>query len=175
MFGPQGPGGLLLKSTLYHKANQWAAKDLSDLTLDQLANLDGIVVRAPHERALEVGLDQLAGLTLEGKAVLIHTGWASYWRTDQYYENHPYLSEAAAQLLVASGARLVGIDSHNIDDTRTRARPAHTILLGADIPICEHLCNLEKIPDHGFLFHAVPPKIKGFGTFPVRAYATVVS
>jgi kynurenine formamidase len=104
---------------------------------------------------------------------LFHTGWARHWNTDQYYENHPFLTQEAAQYLRDVGVKLVGIDSHNIDDTRTRSRPVHTTLLGADILIVEHMCNLEALPDTGFLFSAIPPKFKGVGTFPVRAMAKV--
>jgi arylformamidase len=149
--------------------------DLSELALQQLAQLDGVVVRkrADEGAGLAVDVDSFAGLDLAGKAVLVHTGWDRHWRTDQYFENHPFVTEAAARHLVAAGAALVGIDSHNIDDTRGRARPVHTILLRAGIPICEHLCRLDALPARGFSFSAVPPKIKAFGTFPVRAYACV--
>jgi arylformamidase len=149
--------------------------DLSELALHQLAQLDGVVVRRPFDDAggLAVDVDSFTGLELAGKAVLVHTGWDRHWRTEQYFENHPFLTEAAARHLVAAGAMLVGIDSHNIDDTRFRTRPVHTILLGAGIPICEHLCRLDTLPDRGFSFSAVPPKVKSFGTFPVRAYACV--
>jgi kynurenine formamidase len=68
---------------------------------------------------------------------------------------------------------LVGIDSYNIDDTADLRRPAHSILLGAEIPIVEHLCGLAQLPTRGFRFTAVPVKIKGMGPFPVRAYATL--
>ena len=146
-------------------------KDLSQLDLASLASLDGIVVRMPFDQSLATDAADLEGLDVRGKAVLVHTGWDRHWRTEAYFENHPYLTEAAARLLVKKGAAFVGIDSHNIDDTRTRARPVHTILLGADIPIGEHLTNLQALPDSGFRFSAVPPKISGFGTFPVRAYA----
>jgi arylformamidase len=163
--------------------------DLSELMLDQLAQLDGVVVHKPFEGdgdgdgdgdggggdGLAVDVDRFTGLDLAGKAVLIHTGWDRHWRTDQYFENHPFLTEAAARHLVAAGATLVGIDSHNIDDTRGRTRPVHTILLRAGIPICEHLCHLDALPDRGFSFSAVPPKVKAFGTFPVRAYACIRS
>jgi kynurenine formamidase len=47
----------------------------------------------------------------------------------------------------------------------------HTVLLGAEIPVAEHLCDLERLPLSGFIFSAVPVKVKGFGTFPVRAFA----
>jgi kynurenine formamidase len=146
--------------------------DLSELGLHQLAQLDGVVVRN-GSGSLAVDVDNFAGVDVSGKAVLIHTGWDRYWRTDQYFENHPFVTEAAANHLVKAGATLVGIDSHNIDDTRGRTRPVHTILLGAGIPICEHLCNLNALPDRGFSFSAVPPKVKAFGTFPVRAYACI--
>jgi arylformamidase len=111
-------------------------------------------------------------MPLKGKAVLINTNWSLHWRTDKYFENHPFLTEEAANYLRDQKVGLVGIDSHNIDDTRTKRRPAHTILLKAGILICEHLCNLNKLPE-SFIFNAVPPKFKGVGTFPVRAYAEI--
>jgi kynurenine formamidase len=110
---------------------------------------------------------------VKAKAVLVHTGWARHWRTDQYYAGHPYLTADAAAHLAESGAALVGIDSLNIDDTADGQRPVHTTLLRAVIPIAEHLCGLDQIPDAGFRFFAVPVKVKGFGTFPVRALAVV--
>jgi len=147
-------------------------EDLSDVGLERVAGLPGLVVRAPDVMAIDAG--RFAASELRGRAVLIHTGWARHWRTDAYFENHPFLTDDAAVLLVEAGAALVGIDSHNIDDTRTRARPAHTRLLGAGIPICEHMRGLELVPDTGFRFTAAPPKVKAFGTFPVRAFAEVV-
>ena len=148
-------------------------KDLADLPLESLADLDGLVVRAPFERGLAVDVAAFDGLDVRGRAVLVATGWDRHWRTDAYYAGHPFLTEAAAQWLVANGAAFVGIDSHNIDDTSARARPVHTRLLGADIPIGEHLTGLGQLPDHGFRFSAVPPKVKGMGTFPVRAWARI--
>lgn len=146
-------------------------KDLAQLDLLKLAELDGVVVRQPFEGGLAVDVSAFAGLDVSGKAVLIHTGWDRFWRSEPYFENHPFLTQAAAQFLAERGAALVGIDSYNIDDTRTRTRPIHTTLLGADIPIVEHMTNLAALPDLGFRFCAVPPKVKGFGTFPVRAFA----
>ncbi len=147
-------------------------KDLSELELEAIANLDGILFHAP-ENQTTIGPELFTNADIKGKAVLIHTGWAKHWRTDQYFENHPHLTEEAAALLKESGATLVGIDSYNIDGTKDGRRPAHTILLGADIPIVEHMCNLENLPDENFKFNAVPVKVKNFGTFPVRAYAVV--
>ena len=146
-------------------------KDLAGLPLESLADIEGLVVRRPFESGLAVDVDTFAGLDLRGKAVLVHTGWDRFWRTDPYFEDHPFLTEAAARALIEDGAAFVGIDSHNIDDTRVPRRPVHTLLLGADIPIGEHLANLDALPDRGFRFSAVPPKICGMGTFPVRAYA----
>lgn len=148
-------------------------KDLSELPLESLANLEGAVVRHPFENGLAVDADAFEGIDVRGKAVLIHTGWDRYWRAEAYLGGHPFLTEAAARALVEAGAAFVGIDSHNIDDTRTRARPVHTVLLGADIPIGEHMTGFEQLPNQGFRFSAVPPKIKGMGTFPVRAFAVL--
>ncbi len=146
-------------------------KDLSELSLESLADLDGIVVRQPFARGLAVDVDAFDGLDVRGRAVLVDTGWDRHWRTETYYSDHPFLTAAAAQWLAVNFAAFVGIDSHNIDDTAARARPVHTKLLGADIPIGEHLTGLDRLPDTGFRFSAVPPKVKGMGTFPVRAYA----
>jgi kynurenine formamidase len=147
--------------------------DLSELPLESLADLPAMVVRRPFEAGLATDASAFAGLDVRGTAVLVQTDWDRHWRTETYYQEHPFLTEDAAEWLVTSGAVLVGIDSHNIDDTRTRSRPVHTILLRAGIPICEHLTGLGRLPDQGARFSAVPPKVKGMGTFPVRAYALV--
>ena len=148
-------------------------KDLAALPLGCLADLPAIVMRRPHEERLAIDAPDLEQLDIAGKAVLIHTGWDRHWRTEVYAQDHPYLTAAAAEWLAANGAALVGIDSNNIDDTRDRARPVHTILLGAEIPICEHMTGLERLPDSGLRFSAVPPKVAGMGSFPVRAYAVL--
>ena len=148
-------------------------KDLSELPLPSLADLPGIVVRRPWENELGTDAAHFEGLDVRGKAVLVHTGWDRHWRTDRYGVEHSFLTADAADWLVEHGAALVGIDSNNIDDTRVRRRPVHTRLLGADIPICEHMTGLGSLPDAGFRFSAVPPKVKGMGTFPVRAYAVL--
>jgi kynurenine formamidase len=135
--------------------------------------LDGLLVRKPFEEGLAVDSEAFCGLDVSGKAVLVATGWDRFWRTEAYFSDHPFLTEAAARLLIEGGAAFVGIDSYNIDDTRVRARPVHTLLLGADIPIGEHLTGLCQLAGNRFRFSAVPPKIKGMGTFPVRAFAVL--
>lgn len=143
-------------------------KDLAELPLTSIADLPGLVV-ASQEMAIDA--ETFAGLDLRGKAVLVKTGWDRHWGKPEYLASHPFLTEAAANSLLEAGVALVGIDSLNIDDTRGGARPVHTILLGAEIPIVEHLCNLDALPEEGFRFHAAPVKVRAFGTFPVRAYA----
>lgn len=147
-------------------------KDLSELPLGSLVDLEGLVF---HTKERANGPELFGKARVKGKAVLVHTGWARHWRTDRYFEGHPFLTEAAAIWLKDQGAAFVGIDSLNIDSIATGERPVHTVLLGADIPIGEHLCNLEQLPDSGFRFHAAPVKVKGMGTFPVRAYAVLDS
>lgn len=147
-------------------------QDLAQLALAALAGRDGLVFRAPPgSRAIGPGL--FAKADVKARAVLINTGWDRHWGREAYFENHPYLTRAAAAHLRQAGAALVGIDSLNIDDTEDGERPAHTLLLGAEIPIVEHLCHLEALPDQGFSFFAVPVKVKGMGSFPVRAFAMV--
>ena len=146
-------------------------EDLADVGLERLVDLPGLVVRAPTDGAVDA--DAFDGLDVSGKAVLVHTGWDRHWRTEVYYEGHPFLTEAAANQLAEGGVRLVGIDSYNIDDTAGRARPVHSRLLGSGVLIVEHMCALDQLPDGPFRFHAAPPKVRGFGTFPVRAIAMV--
>ena len=146
-------------------------KDLSEVDVESFAHLPAVVVRHPFESGLAVDAGAFDGLDVRGCAVLIATGWDRHWGSDAYYHDHSFLTVEAAEWLIAEGAALVGIDSHNIDDTRMRARPVHTALLGAGIIICEHMTNLGAVPDSGFHFTAAPPKVKGMGTFPVRAYA----
>src|SRR5262245_15677230 len=143
-------------------------KDLSKLPLESLANLDAVVVRIERS-ARRITPGAFGSLDLAGKAVLFHTGWDAHWRTDRYFEGHPFLTGDAAAYLAEAGAVLVGIDSLNIDDTADMARPVHTALLGAGIPVAEHLTGLAGLPGDGFRFFAVPVKVKGLGTFPVRA------
>lgn len=147
-------------------------KDLNEVGLDRFVDLPAIVVRVDHRQRIEIGAADFEDVEVKGRAVLVHTGWSERWDTDRYFDNHPFLTREAALALQARGAVLVGIDSHNIDDTRSRnSRPVHTVLLGHEILIVEHLRGLEQLPAEGFSFSAVPPKITGMGTFPVRAYA----
>ncbi len=145
-------------------------KDLADLPLSSLADLDCVVARvlARHERAID--RLPLSEHDVSGRAVLVHTGWDAYWGTERYFEGHPYLTGALAAWLVSAGAVLVGIDSLNIDGTDGLDRPVHSTLLAHDVPVVEHLCGLEAVPDRGGRFFAVPAKIKAFHTFPVRAF-----
>jgi kynurenine formamidase len=147
--------------------------DLSELGVEAFVELPGVVIRQPFESGLAVDLAAFEGLDVPGHAVLVATGWDRHWGQDSYYHDHPFVTAKAAEWLIAEGAALVGIDSHNIDDTRVRTRPVHTALLRAGIIICEHMTNLGALPDNGFRFTAAPPKVKGMGTFPVRAYAVL--
>lgn len=160
--------GTYLDSPFHRYAD---GKDLSELPMTSIANLDGVVVRLVQREGRAITRAAFDDIDVWGKAVLVHTGWDAHWKTDAYFEGHPYLTADAAEHLVKAGAKLVGIDSYNIDSVDTGERPVHTILLGADIPIVEHMCGLERVPDTGFKFFAVPVKVKGMGTFPVRAFA----
>jgi kynurenine formamidase len=148
--------------------------DLAGLDLYALANLDGIVIRRGDSSERAISAEVMTGLELKDRAVLFQTDWDLRWRTEGYWDGtHPFLTADAAEHLANAGAALVGIDSYNIDDTDDRSRPAHSILLRQGIPIVEHLCGLRELPDRGFKFFAVPVKVKGFGTFPVRAFGVV--
>jgi arylformamidase len=148
--------------------------DMTQLPLESTADLAGVVLRVDGG-VREVGTGMFNGVDVKDKAVLVHTGWATRWGADEYFEGHPFLTAKAAEMLVAAGAKLVGIDSLNIDSTDNGTRPVHSTLLAAGIPIVEHLCNLERLPNAGFRFFAAPVKVQGMGSFPVRAFAIVGS
>ncbi|NHM07593.1 cyclase family protein [Flavobacterium sp. CYK-4] len=144
-------------------------KDFTEFQLESFFDLEAILISVPHKQTLSIGLEHFENLELKNKAVLIHTGWDKYWNTDKYFTNHPYITAEAAEYLKKQSVKLVGIDSHNIDNTNFNLRPVHSTLLRANILIVEHLCNLQKLSNTHFTFTAIPPKIKGTGTFPVRA------
>jgi len=148
--------------------------DVAGYALEAVADIPGVVFRAAKRQSRALDAEHFSGREVRGKAVLVHTGWDANWRTDTYAGGqHPFLTRDAADYLVNAGARLVGIDSLNIDDDKDGARPAHTILLGAGVAIVEHMTNLGALPDSGFTFFAVPPRVRGMGSFPVRAFARV--
>lgn len=149
-----------------------SGKDLSQLSLSSLADLEAVVIRVEPGRRV-IAASAFAGQSLAGKTVLVHTGWSKFWKQEQYFEGHPFLTEEAALFLRDAGVKLVGIDSLNIDDIADGRRPVHSILLKHDIPVAEHLTRLDQLPDQGFRFFAVPVKVKAFGTFPVRAFGLV--
>jgi arylformamidase len=157
--------------TPYHRYSDKA--DLSTMPLQNMADIPGVVVRVVGMDDRSIDWTHFAPIDARGCAVLVNTGWDRHWRTDKYFEGHPFLTRAAAEYLRDQGAVLVGIDSLNIDDTTDPTRPVHSILLGAGIPIVEHLTNLSALPVNGFRFSAVPPKVAAMGTFPVRAHATL--
>ncbi len=165
-----GNTGTYLDSPFHRYEN---GKDLSQLPLSSLAALDLVVARINPQAPRAIDRLPFSASEVRGKAVLIHTGWARHWHTDGYFEGFPYLTGRLAQWLKDAGVVLAGIDSHNMDCTDTGERPVHSTLLGADIPIVEHLCGLETVPERGASFFAIPPKVRGFGTFPVRAFAAL--
>jgi len=162
--------GTYLDSPFHRYAD---GKDLSEISLEALVDLTSVIVRVPHAEKLAITEKEFLTVDVAGKAVLVHTGWSEFWNTELYFEGHPFLTEEAARFLVEAGAKLVGIDSHNIDDTSGNRRPVHSTLLGAEVLIVEHLCELDKVPDGDFSFTVLPPKFRGVGTFPVRAVAAV--
>jgi arylformamidase len=155
--------------TPFHRYD--ARMDLPDIPLERVVNVPAVVIDATNLTSRAIGQELFAGHDLSAKAVLVKTGWSRHWQTPQYFDNYPFLSRAAAEFIRAQRPALVGVDTPNIDDTDDGTRPAHSILLDADIFIVEHLCRLGDLPPQGFTFTAVPPPIRGLGTFSVRAYA----
>ena len=147
--------------------------DLADLALERVVDLPGVVVDVAGRDSREIGPDDFDDVAVAGQAVLIRTGWDAHWGTPAYLAGHPFLTAAGADYLVGAGAALVGIDSLNIDSLEDAARPAHTAILAANVPLVEHLTGLDALPATGFRFFAVPPRIRSMATFPIRAFALV--
>ena len=143
--------------------------DLADLPLERLAHVPAVVVDATNA-GRAIGPEVFRGVALTGRAVLVRTDFARHWGTDAYFTDHPFLTTRSVDVLVQAGPAFVGIDSLNIDDVADLSRPAHTNLLGAGIPICEHMTDLAAVPATGARLHAVPIAWVGGATFPVRAY-----
>ena len=149
-------------------------KDIADLPLERLADLDAIVVRPDLRAGPAIGPEAFAGLALRGRAILIATGWSRHWNTTVYAGGgHPFLTRTAAEHVLEAGAVFLGVDSINVDDTEDGERPVHSLLLANDVPIGEHFTNLEALPSEGLRLHAAPVKARGLGTFSVRAYAVL--
>ncbi|MGI9607622.1 MAG: cyclase family protein [Acidimicrobiales bacterium] len=145
--------------------------DLTELALEKVAGVPAVCLDRRERQSIELDPAELVGL--EGHAVLVRTDHSQHFGTDAYAVDHPYLTEASARALVDANVACVGIDSLNIDSTAGGDRPVHSILLAREIPIIEHLTNLAALPMTGLRFTAVPPKIRGAGTFTVRAFAEV--
>jgi kynurenine formamidase len=147
--------------------------DLTGVSLSTVAGLPVVVARTIGSGVRAVDIGTLAPFEVDGRAVLLHTGGDKHFGTPAYVEDAPFLTEAGARWLVDHGAALVGIDAVSIDDLADLARPAHSVLLGAGIPIVEHLTGLDQLPPHGAYFTATPPRISHVGAFPVRAFAAI--
>jgi len=144
--------------------------DLAGVPLEKLANLEGVTIDSAPDGP--TAADAIRGLDLKNRAVLFRTNWSARWGGD-YFRSGPFLPADTCEALVKAEPALVGIDCANIDNMQDPARPAHTILLAAGIPIVEHLTKLDSLPREGFRFFAVPPAVEGGTSFPVRAFAVL--
>ena len=164
-----GNTGTYLDSPFHRYAD---GGDLASLSLDTLVDVPAEVFRLTDATGRGIPAEVFFDRDLAGTAVLLHTGWSRHFGRPEYAKGSPYLTEAGAQHLADTGVAIVGIDALNIDDTESGGtRPAHSILLAAGIHVVEHLTGLDRVPVHGARFTAVPPRVAGFGTFPVRAFA----
>jgi len=148
-------------------------EDLSEVSLERLVDLDGVVVDCRGRPVSDIDAAALGGVRVAGRAVLVLTGWDVNWGSPAYLAGNPYLTQDACRWLVEEGAALVGIDSLNVDSIADPRRPAHTVLLAAGVPVVEHLTGLSALPSDGFRFFAAPPRVRGMATFPVRAFGLV--
>ncbi|KAH9927837.1 putative cyclase [Fomitopsis serialis] len=107
--------------------------------------------------------------------MLVRTDWSRYWGTDEYFE-HPYLDREAAERVIATGVRTIGIgtlspDATHLDPHAEADFAVHQVILGAGGIIAENLSNLGAIQDGDWIVNMVPLKIGGCDGSPVRAFA----
>ncbi len=159
--------GTYLDSPFHRYAD---GKDLSELSLDRLANLEAVVVRWDPGK----GVRSAPRYSIAGRCVARQFSSTPAGRpTGGPTATSRVIPSSPETLLLIScwqGRLSLGIDSYNIDDTGDLTRPVHSRLLRDDIPIVEHMAGLDRLPDVGSRFFAVPVKVKGMGTFPVRAF-----
>lgn len=154
----------------YHRWDD--RRDISQLALEEVI-LPGVVVDARGTQPWQsLGAESLHHIDVNGKAVLINFGWDRYWGKEEYY-TYPFLSREAVVYLAKQGAKLVGVDTINIDNSRDFQRPAHSILLKQDTLIVENLTNLAELNGNHFRFFAVPVKAARTAAMPIRAFAEV--
>ncbi len=167
-----GNSGTYIDSPFHRYA---AGADLAELPMERVANLPGAVVTVADQsdRSISARLIVERDGELRGAAILFHTAWDTKWGSSEYPTGSPFLTREAAEILVAREVGLVGIDALNVDDMDDPARPAHSVLLAAGIPIVENLCRLGRLPRSGFRFSAVPAPVRGCSSFPVRAFAVL--
>lgn len=144
--------------------------DIGRLPLDSLV-LSGKCLDLRGKGAGEgIGAQDLGATLGKGEALLLCTGWSRHWGTESY-QAHPFLTREAVSRLLGERVGLVGIDALVLDDVRDPTRPAHSLLLPKGVLILENLTNLEALIGRVFTLFAVPPKVKGVASFPVRAFA----
>ncbi|MFC9559995.1 cyclase family protein [Agromyces sp. NPDC056965] len=166
-----GNTGTYLDSPFHRYAD---GGDLASLSLETLVGIPAEVFRLTDAAERGIPAEVFFDRQLAGTAVLLHTDWSRHFGRPEYLHGAPFLTEAGARHLADAGVAIVGIDSLNIDDAESAGeRPAHSILLAAGIHVVEHLTALDEVPVRGARFTAVPPRVAGFGTFPVRAFAEV--
>ena len=108
-----------------------------DLKVDPLADITPEMLAAMHPTVRP------------GEMVLLHTGWAKLWGSDEYYRNAA-LTPEAAQWLVDRGVKLLGVDFATPDqalDARGEGFdwPVHKILLSNGTLIAENVADLEPL------------------------------
>ena len=149
-------------------------RDIAGLALEELV-LPGVLVEARGRAPESVVAPQEVALPedLAGRAVLFDFGWSER-RGKPGYLDPPSISVEIVDLLIARGAKLLGVDTVSVDGKYDPTRPVHSRLLAHDILIVEDLCNLERLRGHAFRFFAPPIPARGAASMPVRAFAEIL-
>lgn len=89
---------------------------------------------------------------IAGKIILLKTGYINYLETGgEFNTNYPYMEEDAADFLVKSSVKIVGVDTPNVDRYGDKSMRIHKKLLGSGVIVIENL-RLHHITPGNYKF-----------------------
>ncbi len=141
-------------------------KDISGFEIDSFI---GKGVFLDYENQKEIGLKEEYKNKIEKDSiVLIYTNMEKVYGTDEYYYEHPQVSEELCDYLIEKQIKVLALDFFSPDSSPSII---HKKLLSNDILIVENISNanlLKEITD--FTLYLIPIRIKAEGAF-IRAFA----
>ncbi|MGB2813833.1 MAG: cyclase family protein [Dehalococcoidales bacterium] len=150
-----------------------SAPDLSELPLSTFFGSAVLIDCTGLEPQTPIGAEILREFPIqEGDIVLVGKG--QHIGTDG--DDRSFMTKEGVEYLLSKKVKLVAFDDTIIPENTQVMRDlstmfTHETMLSNNIPIIERLANLEELTKTRFLFFAIPPKMGGIDSFPIRAMA----